>query len=102
MSITTVTLNPSVDKSTSAEYVAPEVKIRCTPPRWEAGGGGINVARAITDDSMVAGITLALARGEELENAVRYGVAAGAAAVMTEGSELCCREDVERTYEMRG
>ena len=50
-------------------------------------------------DSMVAGIVLGLARGLELRDAVRLGVAAGAAAVMTEGTELCRREDTERLYE---
>lgn len=49
-------------------------------------------------DSMVAGIALSLAREKEVREAVRYGVAAGAAAVMTPGSELCRREDVERLY----
>jgi 6-phosphofructokinase 2 len=47
-------------------------------------------------DSMVGGIVLALARGERLRDAVKFGMAAGAAALMTEGSELCRREDVER------
>jgi len=50
-------------------------------------------------DSMVAGITTALKRGWEIPDAVRFGVAAGAAAVMTEGTELCRREDTERLYE---
>jgi 6-phosphofructokinase 2 len=50
-------------------------------------------------DSTVAGIVLGLARGLELEDAVRLGVAAGAAAVMTPGSELCRREDTERLYD---
>jgi 6-phosphofructokinase 2 len=49
-------------------------------------------------DSTVAGLVLGLARGLELEDAVRLGVAAGAAAVMTPGSELCRREDTERLY----
>ena len=53
-------------------------------------------------DSMVAGIVLGLARDMELADAVRFGVAAGAAAVMTEGTELCRREDTERLFdEMR-
>jgi 6-phosphofructokinase 2 len=47
-------------------------------------------------DSMVAGLVLALARGESIEAAARFGIAAGAAAVMTPGSTLCRREDVER------
>lgn len=49
-------------------------------------------------DSMVGGITLGLARGLPLRRAVRLGMAAGAATVMTPGTELCRREDVERLY----
>jgi 6-phosphofructokinase 2 len=49
-------------------------------------------------DSMVAGIVLSLAQGRTLGEAVRYGVAAGAAAVMNPGTALCRREDVERLY----
>lgn len=49
-------------------------------------------------DSMVAGITLGLAREMDLVEAVRFGVAAGAAAVMTPGTELCRRDDTERLY----
>jgi 6-phosphofructokinase 2 len=49
-------------------------------------------------DSMVAGITLALAREYSLQEAVRFGVAAGAAAVMNPGTELCRREDTESLY----
>ncbi len=47
-------------------------------------------------DSMVGAITLGLARGEALHAAVRYGMAAGAAAVMSGASELAHREDTER------
>jgi 6-phosphofructokinase 2 len=49
-------------------------------------------------DSMVAGIVLSLAQGRPLREAVRFGVAAGAAAVMNPGTELCHREDAERLY----
>jgi 6-phosphofructokinase 2 len=49
-------------------------------------------------DSMTAGLTLALARGSSEVEALMLGVAAGAAAVMTPGTELCRREDVERLY----
>jgi len=49
-------------------------------------------------DSMVAGVVLSLARGRALADAVRFGVAAGAAAVMNPGTELCRAEDVERLY----
>ena len=47
-------------------------------------------------DSMLAGIVFALAGGETLRNAVLYGIAAGSAALMTPGTELCRREDTER------
>jgi 6-phosphofructokinase 2 len=56
-------------------------------------------SRVGAGDSMVAGIVLKLAQGETLENAVRFGVASGAAAVMTPATELCRREDAERLYE---
>lgn len=49
-------------------------------------------------DSMVAGIVLSLARGRPLGDAVRFGVAAGAASVMNPGTELCRAGDVERLY----
>lgn len=45
--IVTVTINPVIDKSTSVAGIAPEKKLRCEQPRFEPGGGGINVARAI-------------------------------------------------------
>ena len=48
---------------------------------------------------MVAGIVLSLARGKPLRESVLFGVAAGTAAVMTPGTELCRREDAERLYE---
>ena len=53
-------------------------------------------------DSMVAGIMTALKRGWKIPDAGRFGVAAGAEAVMTEGAELCRREDTERLYERIG
>lgn len=49
-------------------------------------------------DSMVAGIVLSLARGRSLLESVQFGVASGAAAVMTPGTELCRREDAENLY----
>lgn len=49
-------------------------------------------------DSFLAAMTLAISRGEVAEDAFRYGIAAGAAAVMTPGTELCRRSDVEELY----
>jgi 6-phosphofructokinase 2 len=57
------------------------------------------ISKVGAGDSTVAGMVLALARGRSWREAVRFGVAAGAAAVMTPGTELCRREDVERLYE---
>lgn len=50
-------------------------------------------------DSMVAGIILKLAQGESLRDAALYGIAAGAAAVMTEGIELCSKSDTDSLFE---
>lgn len=49
-------------------------------------------------DSFVAGMTFALARGKHVEDAFMLGMAAGAAAVLTQGTQLCRREDVERLH----
>jgi len=49
-------------------------------------------------DCMVAGITLKLASSVALMYAIRYGVASGTAAVITPGTELCRKDDVERLY----
>jgi 6-phosphofructokinase 2 len=57
------------------------------------------VSKVGAGDSMVAGIALSLARGRPLKESVLFGVAAGAAAVMTPGTELCRREDAERLFE---
>ena len=50
-------------------------------------------------DSFVAAMTLGLAQGRSAEDAFGYGMAAGAAAVLSPGSGLCRREDVVRLYE---
>ena len=66
---------------------APTVK-----PRSAVGAG----------DSLVGGVVFGLARGWPLVEAIRYGVAAGSAAVLTPGTELCQHEDVERLYRGMG
>lgn len=65
-------------------YVVPP-----TVPQKSAVGAG---------DSMVAGIVLSLLQGNTLDDVIRYGVAAGTAATMTPGSELCRKEDTEEIY----
>jgi 6-phosphofructokinase 2 len=56
-------------------------------------------SRVGAGDSMVGGIVLGLARDLELMDAIRFGVAAASSAVMTEGTELCRRDDTERLFE---
>lgn len=45
--ILTITLNPAVDLATHVPQVIAGPKLRCAPPRFDPGGGGVNVARAI-------------------------------------------------------
>ncbi|MFN0015481.1 MAG: 1-phosphofructokinase family hexose kinase [Saprospiraceae bacterium] len=47
MKIVTLTLNPALDKSATVERIAPEHKLRCSTPKLDAGGGGINVSKGI-------------------------------------------------------
>ena len=47
MKIVTLTINPAVDKSTHIDRLIPEQKLRCDAPRFDAGGGGINVSKGI-------------------------------------------------------
>ncbi|MEQ8402064.1 MAG: hexose kinase [Roseitalea porphyridii] len=46
--VVTITLNPAVDIAADVDTVRPDVKLRCKAPQFDPGGGGINVARAIT------------------------------------------------------
>ena len=45
--IVALTLNPAIDKSSRVEHVVAERKLYCKMPRFEPGGGGVNVSRAI-------------------------------------------------------
>lgn len=49
-------------------------------------------------DSLLGAVTLKLAAGADWLEAAQYGVAAGSAAIMTEGTELCGRADTERLF----
>jgi len=63
---------------------APQVKVKST-----VGAG----------DSFVAGMTLGLYQGRPVEDAFSLGLATGTATVLTAGSELCHRADVERLFQ---
>jgi 6-phosphofructokinase 2 len=69
--------------------VSDGLRVFCVSPRVEVK------SKVGAGDSFVGGLTLALARGEPPERALCQGVAAAAAAVMTEGTALCSKEDVE-------
>lgn len=45
--IITITFNPCIDKNTSVEALLPEKKLRCAPPIFQPGGGGLNVSRGL-------------------------------------------------------
>lgn len=45
--IVTITFNPAIDKSTSVDRLISEHKMKTTEPVYDAGGGGVNIARAL-------------------------------------------------------
>jgi 6-phosphofructokinase 2 len=45
--VLTITLNPAIDKSTTMPALLPAKKLRCTPPKFEPGGRGINISRVL-------------------------------------------------------
>lgn len=69
-----------VGKNTRLIGIPPEVSVDST-----VGAG----------DSFLAAFVLGYSRDMELKDCLRFGVAAGAAAAMTPGTELCRRNDVE-------
>lgn len=70
-----------VTKKEALRLESPEVEVRS-----KVGAG----------DSLIGGLLVSLEKGLSLKEAARYAVAAGTAAVITEGTELCLRGDVER------
>lgn len=46
-------------------------------------------------DALLAGFVLTLSRGGSMEEALRLGIASGTAAVLTQGTELCHRREVD-------
>lgn len=53
-------------------------------------------------DAMVAAIAVGLSRDLSLRESVRWGIAAGAAMLLTPGTEPCGRAEVERLFEVAG
>lgn len=47
---------------------------------------------------MVGAMTLKLAQDASLEEMVRFGVAAGSAATLNQGTRLCSRDDTQKIY----
>jgi 6-phosphofructokinase 2 len=47
-------------------------------------------------DSFLGAMIWSLACGHPTEHALRYGIAAGSAALLMPGTEMCHRDDVER------
>ena len=64
---------------------------------WRAEAPHVRTLSAVgAGDSFLGAMVSRLATGHSLEDAFRYAVAAGAAAVLTPGTALCDRADVER------
>jgi 6-phosphofructokinase 2 len=49
MSIVTLSLNPTIDVASEADLVRPTHKVRTANETYDPGGGGVNVARVITE-----------------------------------------------------
>lgn len=45
--IITITFSPCIDKSSTVKTLVPEKKLKCSAPKSEPGGGGINIARVL-------------------------------------------------------
>ncbi len=73
----------------TSQYEHYRISAPVVPIRSRVGAG----------DSMVAGIVMGLAKGYSLREALMFGVAAGTAAVMTRGTELCRGEDARSLFE---
>lgn len=71
----------------SADHAAKFAPVQVPP------GSGVGAG-----DAMVAGVAVGLTRGWPLAEAVRLGVAAGAAMLLTPGTAPCTREDAERLF----
>jgi 6-phosphofructokinase 2 len=75
-----------------ALLVTAETAVRARAPDIQA------VSAVGAGDSFLGGMVWGLASGHSLVDAFRYGVAAGTAAVLNSGTELCHPDDVRRLY----
>lgn len=71
--ILTLTVSPAIDKSTRFAGLVAEQKMRCEAPHYDAGGGGINVSKAIArlGGNSLAIFTVGGASGTLLEDLVK-------------------------------
>lgn len=70
--------------------VSGDVAVHCIPPR-------VRVVSAVgAGDSSLAGLVLSLAEGRSLREAAVLATAAGTAATLSPGTELCHKKDVKR------
>jgi 6-phosphofructokinase 2 len=79
-----------------ALLVTADERVHLAPPKVEtksAVGAG---------DSFMAGLCLGLSRGETPRHALRLAVVTAAATMITPGTELCRKEDVDRLLERLG
>lgn len=66
---------------------------------WQATPPEVEVHSTVgAGDSMVGGMVLALSQNKPLKEVLYYGIAAGTAATMNEGTELCKKEDTEQLF----
>jgi 6-phosphofructokinase 2 len=66
---------------------------------WRAHALAIKPVSTVgAGDSFLGAMTWALAGGHDLEDAFRYGIAAGSAALITPGTGLCRQNDVVRLH----
>ncbi len=72
--IVTLTASPAVDKSTKFAGLVAEQKIRCEAPQYDAGGGGINVSKAINrlGGNSLAVFTAGGASGDMLQELIKH------------------------------
>ncbi len=67
--IVTLTVSPALDKSAHFSGLVPELKIRCHSELYDAGGGGVNVSKAISrlEGNSLAVLTTGGPTGEMLK-----------------------------------